>query len=73
MQSQQTKVLKQGKSYDFGQLFNDARLLGFEFAAVETTMHGVRLNLVSSPPWCSSVQSDESEGFGSSTGRAADL
>lgn len=71
--TQQTKVLKPGRSYDFGVLYGDARLLGWEFAAVETNMHGVRLNLVTSPPWCSDVQSQEDTSFGSSTGRAADL
>jgi hypothetical protein len=58
MQSQQTKVLKLGRSYDAGVLYGDSRLLGFEFAAMETTMHGGRLNLVASPPWVERLQSD---------------
>lgn len=61
MQSQQTKVLKLGRSYDAGVLFGDSRLLGFEFAAMETTMHGVRLNLVASPPWAQTIESDSGQ------------
>lgn len=64
---QPTKVLKMGRAYDFGALFKDERLKGFEFAAVETNMHGVRLNLVAVPDSCTPVYLEGSEGDSSRT------
>lgn len=68
-----TKVLDWGKCYSLADLYDDARLAGFEVAIVESGIRGARMNLVTSPPWCSDVQSQEDTSFGSSTGRAADL
>lgn len=58
MQSQQTKVLKWAKAYDLGDLYDIVALSGYVVAAVEGGMHGVRLNLVSSPPFDSDIQLD---------------
>lgn len=68
MQKTPTKILKVGRPYDLGLLYDDARLLGFEVAAVETNMHGVRLNLVSSPPFASDVQLDTQDDAGTIAG-----
>lgn len=61
MQSQQTKVLKWAKAYDLGDLYDIAALSGYVVAAVEGGMHGVRLNLVSSPPFADTVYLDSTD------------
>jgi hypothetical protein len=39
-----SKILTYGKVYDFGELWDDPRLEGFEFAVVETGIRGARMN-----------------------------
>jgi hypothetical protein len=39
-----SKILTYGKVYDFGELWDDPRLEGFEFAVVDTGIRGARLN-----------------------------
>lgn len=56
---QPTRILDWGRLYDLGDTFGDARLLGFEVAVVSTGIHGVKVKLVTTPPWCSNVQSEE--------------
>lgn len=53
-----TKVLDWGKCYSLADLYDDARLEGFEVAIVESGIRGARMNLVSSPPFADSVQLD---------------
>lgn len=56
-----TKILDWGKTYDAGELFGDARLIGFELAVVSSGIHGAKVALVSTPPWCTGVQSEEAD------------
>jgi hypothetical protein len=40
----QSKILTYGKLYDFGELWDDPRLAGFEFAVVDSGIRGARVN-----------------------------